>query len=306
MNEVEYSLLTEEHKPKILESILNIIQETEAHEQRVAEESMWHWQYESLPTRNSLVYIASFQEEIVGYYHIPVYEIRIGREVCKIGHIQNVAVLSKFRNQKIFQKLAKFANNDADEHVDLIYSFPNQRSIHTFTKYNNFQVVSELPVYILPLDSSKLIQSKVNLLGLQYLIGPLIDMVFQLMTKKLGTEERLIFLDDVSTEVEKLFGHFNMKHHLGLVRNKEYLRWRYRDSPKGKYHFVGLETEGYLSAVAILKEENIFAIKGLVLMDMAFQDIEQLQKLLTNLNKKFTKSQASFIFVAGLFSDVKS
>ena len=108
MDEVEYSLLTAEHKPKILEAIFKIIQETEAHDKRIAEESMWHWQYESLPTRNSLVYIASFQEEIVGYYHIPTYEISIGQEVYKIGHIQSVAVLRKFRNRKIFQKLATF------------------------------------------------------------------------------------------------------------------------------------------------------------------------------------------------------
>jgi len=305
MDEIKYSLLAQENIPKLLRSIFIINHETEAHDQRGADESMWRWQYESLPTKNSLVYVASYREEIIGYYHIPVYGIRVGQGIYKIGNIQSVAVLSKFRNQKIFQKLATFANSDADKHVDLIYTFPNQKSIHTFTKYNNFRLVSELPIYVLPLDTSKLIESMVNLLGLQYLIGLLLDMVFGVMAKKLGTKEKLFFMDDITTEVERLFNHFSMKHHLGLIRNKEFLRWRYRDSPKGKYHYVGLESDGNLSAVAILKEENILSSKGLVLMDTAFKDIEQLQKLLTNLNKKFFEERGTFIFVSGLFSGIE-
>jgi hypothetical protein len=57
--------------------------------------------------------------------------------------------------------------------------------------------------------------------------------------------------------------------------------------------------------VAILKEENILSSKGLVLMDTAFKDIEQLQKLLTNLNKKFFEERGTFIFVSGLFTGIE-
>ncbi len=145
----------------------------------------------------------------------------------------------------------------------------------------------------------------INLLGLQYLIGLLLDMFFGLMAKKLSEKEKLFFIDDINNEVEILFNHFNMNHHMGLLRNKEFLRWRYSNSPKGKYHFVGLESGGDLSAVAVLKEEKLFSSKGLVLMDMAFKDIEHLQKLLTNLKKKFFKERGTFIFVSGLFYGIE-
>ena len=68
-----------------------------------------------------------------------------------------------------------------------------------------------------------------------------------------------------------------MNHYIGLTRNKEFLLWRYINSPKGKYRFIGLKSDGDLTAVAVLKEEIIFSCQCLILMDMAFNDIKDLQ-----------------------------
>ena len=305
MEEITYSLLRQEDRTKILRSIFLINQETGSHDKRGSEESMWEWQYERLPTRDSLVYVANCGEEIIGYYHIPIYEISVGKEIFKIGHIQSVAVLKNFRNRNVFQGLSAFANKDANKHVDLMYSFPNKKSIHTFKKYNEFRSVAELPIYFLPLDTSKLIESKFSFFGFQNLIGFLIDKIFGLMTKKLGNKETILFINEIDKKVERIFNQFNMNHYIGLIRNKEFLLWRYMNSPKGKYRLIGLKSDEDLTAVAVLKEEIIFSCKCLILMDMAFKDIKDLQKLLTNLNKINLDKRGSFILVSGLFSDIE-
>ena len=162
MNKITFSRLSEEEQPKLLEAISEVYKETEAHDQNGASNLSWNWQYKHLPSKDSFIYIAKLDKKIIGYYHIPAYDVEIENNIYKIGHIQSVAVLKKYRGEKVFQGLAQYANEEVNKYLDVIYTFPNDKSIHTFTKYNNFSLVAPLSVYILPVNINKLISAKFN------------------------------------------------------------------------------------------------------------------------------------------------
>jgi hypothetical protein len=307
--DIIYCKLTENDKPLLLEAISKILQETEAHSLEGSKESTWNWQYQNLPSSVSYVYVAKFQNEIIGYYHIPSYEIKIANQSFKIGHIQSVAILGSYRGKGVFQKLAKYANEDINKHMDVIYTFPNSKSIHTFTKYNNFHLVSTLPVYILPLNIANIIPSKFKFLKSMRVIWSTIDAFFRLFSKSLGSNESVETFQNINSDIEDLFSEFENKNNIRLARNKEFLNWRYINSPKGVHKIYGLKQQETLKSVVIVKEEEIFSIKVLVVMDFAYKTTKDLQKLLSNLfkdrNHKNNDSE-SFIFISGINEGINS
>mgnify|MGYP001282705105 CR=1 FL=1 len=157
-------------KKALLEAIHTISNEVNAHDNKLADQSHWDWRYNELSTGKTHIYLVKENNLIVGYYHIPTYNILVGNKKMIIGNIQSVAVSKLHRNKNIFQKLAKFTNQDINKYVDLIYTFPNHKSIHTFIKYNNFEIVANLPLFLRPIAVKKFFQKKLKIRFLGFII----------------------------------------------------------------------------------------------------------------------------------------
>ena len=309
MNEIKYSKLSSNEIPLLLNAIENVLIETEAHDLTGSKNSTWKWQYEDLPTSKSHIFIAKKDSEIIGYYHIPTYEIKINNESFKIGHIQSVAILNAYRGKGIFKELADFANKEVDNHLDIIYTFPNKKSIHTFTEYNQFKLIAPLPVYLLPLDISQLLASRYKIPKILESMFSIFNLAFQILKKKLNQDEKLIELFEIDQQVEDFFIEFGNKSTFRLLRNKQYLKWRYLDSPKGEHKIVCLKHKNLIKAITVIKKEEIFSSTGLVIMDIAYENKKYLQKLITNLPNKDlfnTNNSETFIFASGLDKNIKS
>jgi hypothetical protein len=303
VNEITYSELSREDEPKLLKAISEVLEETNAHDKEGSEESSWNWQYKELPSAKSYIYIAKSLDRVIAYYHIPSYAVKLDDKELKLGHIQSVAVLKEFRGKGVFQKLAKFANKEIDKHLNIIYTFPNDKSIHTFTKYNNFSSIQSLPVYILPTNISNIVTSKYKPLGKLKAFWSLLDSCFRFLSKNLTVHESIEEFRMVSSEVEDFFSKFQAINRINLIRDRDFLQWRYLDSPKGKHRIFGLKEDGELKSVVILKTEKLFSVNGLLVMDFSYQKPKDLQKLLSNLityKGKESLDDASFIFISAI------
>jgi hypothetical protein len=310
MVDIIYCKLCDGDKSLLLEAMSNILQETGAHDLEGSRETAWNWQYQDLPTGESYVYVAKFKNKIIGYYHISCYEFKVINQTLKIGHIHSVAILGDYRGKGLFQNLAEFANKDINNFVDAIYTFPNTKSIHTFTKYNKFNFVSSLPIYILPLSVTNIFLNKFKFLKSMSLILYFIDyFFFILFYKSLDKNESIKRFYNINSEIENIFCNFGNKNNVRITRNKEFLNWRYLSSPKGTYKIYGLTHKEILKAIVILKEEKIYSFNGLVVMDFAYESHKDFQKLLSNLfphiDHKSNDSE-SFILISGLNEGINS
>ena len=307
MEKIFFKKLDKSKINSLLKTIKKIRIETKNHDRNIDKINFWNWQYKQLPSRKSLIYLALIKKKVIGYYHIPIYNFYIKKKLYKIGSIQSVAILKKYRKKNVFRNLSNFANHDANKYLDLIYTFPNQKSIGTFLKYNKFNYISTLPFYIYPIKSNNIINSKTNFFGFN-LAGKLIDFSVKLFLKKLDKEEKIILFDKFNKKILDLFNKFNNKHSFYLKRDYSYLNWKYEKSPKSNYLIFGLNKNNKLEAVTIVKVEKIFKCYGIVVMDFAYSKISYMQKLLLNLNnsKIFeTKKNISFILLTGITPDIE-
>jgi GNAT superfamily N-acetyltransferase len=307
--EITFSELADGDLPDLIDAIARIGRETVSHNQDIPDLELWNWQYKDLPTRTSYTYVASHDGDIVGYYHIATYDFLAGEQKLRIGQIQAVAVSPSFRGQGLFRRLADFAHDELMAHVDLIYTFPNVRSIHTFLKYNDYQTVNPLPMFLLPLKTVEIIRSKVKLFGLEAIPGAVIDLWGKLKRKSLSSGETVSVRPSFDDNALGVFKKFQNAHTLRLLRNRDYMNWRYLDTPKGQHFIVGLERAGELKSVAILKYEELFSTRGLLVVDFAYDDNPaDLNKLLCGLPGLFGTSlphDAAFILVSALTPAVK-
>ena len=271
---LRFSRIEPEQQPQLLEEIHNILTEVGAHNVEIYNQTYWDWQYKHLPTGKSYVYAAWDGDKIIGYYHIPVYRCLIGGKEKLIGNIQDVAVNPNYRGMGLFRKLAEFANEDLDKtDIDLIYTFPNDKSIRTFLKYNKFNTVSGVPTYLRPIHGGAIIRSKINLLGLEKIPGLFADLFINLFSKNINLANASIEkIEKITDEVEVVFTEFSKPYRNHLIRDKAWLDWRYLKSVRGNHHVLGIREAGELTAVLVLKEDEMLGNPALLIMDFAHVD----------------------------------
>ena len=303
---LRFSKIEPEQQPQLLQEIHNILTEVGAHTVDIYDQTYWDWQYKQLPTGKSFAYAAWDADKIIGYYHVPIYRCSINGEEKLIGNIQDVAVNPNYRGIGLFRQLAEYANKDLDEsEVDLIYTFPNDKSIRTFLKYNDFKIVSAVPAYLRPVNAGGILGSKIKLLGLEKIAGWFADGFVNLLAsnpKLVNTEMESI--SEITDEVEAVFAEYAKSFQNHLIRDKAWLNWRYLKSVRGKHHILGVREAGKLTAVLVLKEDEMLGNPSLLILDFAFTNGNEnaLLYLVNQVRKQpeLTKTKFNLLFVSGI------
>ncbi|HLG34470.1 MAG TPA: GNAT family N-acetyltransferase [Bacteroidia bacterium] len=295
-----------EREEELLQSIREILHEGASHNAEFFDAALWNWQYKNLPTHQSAVYVCLDDGKISGYYHVPFYEGIIRGEKKKFGVVQDVAVSKRLRGGGVFNQLASFATEDLlKSGIDFLYTFPNDKSIHTFLKYNGYSTVHTFDTFILPVKTSLLIQSKVKLFGLEKIIGAAADLFFK-RSFALKKDEQISVNKNFDDATVGLFEKFSSRFPVHRARTKNYLQWRYVEKPTVNHVIVSLKAGTQTIAAAVFRTDVILNVNSLLLMDFAFEEEAQLAKLIHYVrmhSKEIFAEQAAMIFTAFCCND---
>ncbi len=266
-----YSRIDERLFPALIEKVRGVLTEVSSHKALVIDTDFWTWQYLDLPSKTSRVYAALVNDEIMGYYHVPIYEGLIGGEKKSLAVVQEVAVDKRVRKQGVFRKLADFATEDLlQSGIAAVYTFPNDRSIHTFLKYNAYTLVGTLGTYILPVRSGDILRSKINLLGVDKAIGLCADFLFRRFSVRLDREVSIQVHSEINPDIVRVFSAYQEVQRLALLRDESYLRWRFDRRPSSPHYYFSIDNnQNQKLAVAIFKLDEMFDNPVLLLMDYA-------------------------------------
>lgn len=107
----------------------------------------WEWEYHRNPDREEEVLLAADKEQIVGYYAVIPWRMRIqNRQV--IGTLSlDTMVYPDYRGQRIFTTLASSLYKDLGKrNMTITYGFPNENSRHGIFNKLNWTEISDLHV----------------------------------------------------------------------------------------------------------------------------------------------------------------
>jgi hypothetical protein len=255
---------------RIITNVSHVLSEVESHKALSFDRDFWRWQYRHLPSKQARVYAILVDGEIKGYYHVPVYEAMVAGNKQALAMVQEVAVSPELRGRGMFRKLAEFATSDLQRSgIEAAYTFPNSRSIHTFLKYNQYCQIGALDTYLLPLRGSDILKSKINLQGIERLIGFPID--YWIQSCRIAKDPQIVICrrEEINQEMADVFTSFQKQHCILLLRNHRYLKWRFEQRPQSKHFFFTAFRNNRPVAAAIFKSDRIFGNSALLLMDFA-------------------------------------
>ncbi|RMG00549.1 MAG: GNAT family N-acetyltransferase [Nitrospirae bacterium] len=206
----------------------------------------WRWKY--LGRGNTKVYssvVVDQEQGIVAHYGgVPHRMTYLGKEVYGLA-IGDVMVHPRFRHFKTFKKMAELVPDEAARDGFILgYGFPSERALKLPEKLGLYEKVEDI------VEANKDIASKNNLSRFFYKFFP---------------------LDYNDERIEKLWDECKMEIGLGVIRDRAYFKWRYRDHPFMKYELWGLRhrIRSSLVGLAVLKKEP----ERILLMDFLVRKI---------------------------------
>jgi hypothetical protein len=193
--------------------------------------------------------------------------MQVGQESILGALSLDTMVHPDFRNQGIFVTLAKITFSEASKDgIKCVYGFPNQSSYPGFINKLDWIDVSKMRVAIRPLDIANLIMGKAgNKFGLKiagttcnYLYNRVLFRNWQESGKRDSSIKQITLFDD---RFDKFWIQVADQFFITLMRNKNYLNWRYVNVPDKNYLIFisdgGNKINGYIVFRAVdLKERD--------------------------------------------------
>lgn len=194
------------------------------------------WQFFGKDLKNDFTLIAFDKEKQkeAGIYAISTVKFKVEDENVVGSQSLDTITDIDYRGKGMFTSLAnKVYKKAIESKLELVYGFPNGNSIHGFTKKLDWFKIAEVPFLIKPLNSSYFTK---KIKYLKWL--PNIKLSF--FDKQLKSENQIIAQDFFPDKVSDLWVLFSKSIKVGVVRDKEYLDWRYLNKPEENYKILNL------------------------------------------------------------------
>lgn len=257
----------------------------------------WEWRYLKNPVQKVLINLAeSGDGRLAGQYAVMPVKMQIGNET-KTGTLSlDTMTHPDFRGQGMFVRLAEdnYARLAAAG-VVLTYGFPNQNSHHGFIKHLGWSDLQRCaPVYVKPLKSLGLLQQKLKSKVLATVFNPVFQLVWGCacfpQVRAADSAIRISRVTEFDEHWDELWQRNAETMPVAVVRDQEFLRWRFLQNPVFSYTiFAAHEGEG-LAGYVVLRSEERFGLRVGYLVDVLAPSAKVLAPLLSHA-EEFLRSQ---------------
>jgi len=235
----------------------------------------WHWQFRDNHTGVITITLAEGENrELVGQCALRPVRMKIGEKICLGAQSLDAMVHPDYRRQGIFTKIAAYGYRVAkDQGIPLIYGFPNRNSHYVLThRLKRVDLWDSPPVFVKILDAKNVMSKRIRNRFLLSIAAPLgkaaLELFYAFRRGTLPTDcrlEKVSRFDDCMDDLwEKALTPFSIL----VVRNKEYLNWRYVENPTEEYVLFVAKRYNEVVGYIILKCEEKFGLKIGFIVDM--------------------------------------
>jgi len=206
--------------------------------ERPFEGAKWEWQFGEAASGSSHIMFADHDGTLVGQYATVPMRMQIQGERVLTSLSLDTMTHPGYRRQGIFVALARevYART-AEEGVNLVYGFPKKNSFPAMVKYLDFFVLDELPAMTRPVNLAAILRRRTKTGFLSVLVGAPLQWGFDLLRRRRvgGKDIKVVSFPQFPEAVNGLFGRIAPRFRNLIVRDHEYLSWRYDRNPALSY-----------------------------------------------------------------------
>lgn len=269
----------------------------------------FQWEYRENPAGKAIIWTARHNNEIVGQYVVNMAKIKIDNQTLLGSLSIKTLTRSDFRGKGIHIHLAqKTFETCKANNVVFTYGFPNKTVYDACIERLGFVDIGRVPLLVKLINTDNLFKRYIRNRPIERILSGLIPPILNLfnffISIKNEREKRLFIFKGVSL---KEIGHFDeridafweavkIKHKNLMVRNKDFLNWRYCNNPRRKYRIVIAEdNNSNIMAYIVLRISTVDNVKVGFIVDILSREDELSNRaaslLITNSFNYFRKNE---------------
>jgi hypothetical protein len=260
----------------------------------------WRWKFKNNPSGSSIICIADNDGIIVGLYAAIPVALKIGTETIFIYQSLDNWTHPEYRRQGIFTALANKMFDEIEKNgTGIIFGFPNETTLKPDVDKLNYFIVTQMPLLVDPLNwrnSLRLLISNRFLLEISKRIGELLQKLFyrvQISPNIEGlTITRVNCFDD---RINILWNKVSDQHKIAVVRDKDYLNWRY-SSPDIIYSRYIAERDGAILGYIVVRCKQERNVKTGLILDFLAESEEPLMCLIAKAVEQCKQEKVDLIY----------
>ena len=263
----------------------------------------WNWKYMDNPAGVSGIWVADHDGKIVGSRSTILVKMKISGEPVMGSQNTDLLTHPDYRRQGIFSALEKksFSQLKADG-ICITYSFPGPMSYPGYMKSGSFFDTHALKTMIRPFNLENILKRRIEnkfLLKIYTVMGYLFINTFYRAKKTPEVDDLTITkISSFDDRINDFWKKTSNDYEIIVVRDKEYLNWRYVNIPDVVYTIYlaeeGEEICGYM-VLKCVKEESLAS--GYIIDIIAPLDRpEIIHSLLSKAIKYFEEERVDVIF----------
>ena len=232
----------------------------------------WVWQYKRNPAGKPIIGLAESSQGLVGYYALMPIRMLIRNKICIEHYSLEAMTHPDYGGQGIFTTLGKEIYEIAARRgTHFLYAFTNEKSHPAVVnKLGHRDIYKGIPLWVKPLNWESIIRKCLVdnrlVVGLGSEFGKIAMTLLHRPTqnKPKYSVREVPYFDERFNSFWEEASDYNIM----VVRDKQYLTWRYIEKPGEKYAIFIVERGEKLSGYLVLKCMEKFSLQIGFIMDL--------------------------------------
>jgi GNAT superfamily N-acetyltransferase len=218
----------------------------------------WQWMFRQNPSGPAFIVIAETDQEIIGHHAITFMPMKIRDQVTRGSHGVDLMVHPAYRRQGIFRMLGmKINESRKTTNRSISYGIPLKESHQGFVKWFHLQDLCEVPALIKVVDWGTVLKKRYKIPAFA---GKLVGYVYERITSHTSSPKDVeTEIDEVASfdeRIDKFWEKASKIKEIMVVKDMEYLNWRYVSKPGNKYKILIARNEKEIIGYTVLNLEK--------------------------------------------------
>lgn len=233
----------------------------------------WYWKFtETNPSGPAFIWIAEHNGKIIAHFAAVPYRLKVGDREITASHTIGALVEHRFQNRGVLKLVGDRLLEELVQHqIPYTWGFPNRRAYRFEKTALGYEDLIRFDEWHIPVQKISTIPDDPGVQGIE------------------------VFHDDF----DRLWEACSADYEIAVVRNAEYLKWRFANRPDWDYYYFGCYDENRLSGYVVLKlyrEEDL--LRGHIIDIFARRDDRKtLSRLIRRSMKFFVRQEVDEITV---------
>lgn len=263
----------------------------------------WNWMYRRVPDGSNIL-LAYDNEKLVGQFCVTLRKIKIGNDIKKAAHCLDTLTHPDYQRQGIMLTLFKATIDElAKQETDILYGFPNEMSYQNNIRLGFFDVrFRQKMIRVINWESflrrwiSNKFFLRLGALGVNTLYKIVCRAPKVPVVKGLAITQVSCF----DERIDEFWARVSSKFKISVVKNKDYLNWKYTEVPDLSYSIYIAEKGKTICGYLVLHYQKEEIKKLAVIFDFLAESEDIAQCLLHKANEHCRRDDIDYIFWAGI------